>query len=845
MEYTYSAFISYRHLPEDIAAAKAVQRALETYRIPADIRKKTGVRRLKRCFRDQDELPLADDLGSSIEKALQQSEWLVVVCSPSLPGSNWCLREIDYFIGLGRKDHIIPVLISGEPADSYPPQITREDTENESREVEPLAADLRGSLRRQLKSEKLRIAARMLNVNYNDLKKREKEQALRRSLAVVSCVLAAALGFTAYALRQNALLAEERSAAARSATELLIEKSVRSTAEGDLGSGLSYALRAYDGSRLFGTEYDSGVSAAFEAAMYPDLYQQIGRLKDNGVVHGSAELSNDGRLVAFRQADLSLPVFSTVTGEKLYSIRNFGRYWSSAFSPDGRYICRCFPGSADFVLFSAADGTEVLNAALPDGWVVAASRLTADSRIPVLDTAGRTAALYDPFAGKLSVLEGIVLPDTPFSGAVIHRSGLRGAWTDGERIWLADLESGKILRSFEGSLFSIFGDAPDEGPFLRYSLGNANVFLRWDTAEEVLRSGSGSVLSPDGKLLADARGYSGFTVYDAASGEILWEEGFNDSNTVYSVAFADSDTLIASHGQVQVYRVSTRELVYDSGESRASYGYDIAAGRLVMPLRSGGCLISLMPSEEDVLPHKVVESRPSYNPDDIWTTTLYYPLLGNWNGSTFGYFDENGRMVTADTDEPGLFYSFGGETYVIHPVNGIMANFIYISPDGEWQALIRGQDVDIFRAKESPEPVMTIPGTNFDRLCAAIYGNVLVLGSYVENLSLYDLTTGECIGTLDTGAMCQLIQFSRDGRQIITLSGLAKQAAVISMENFAVVMKIPVPDSLYGVNGFTVGFNKEGTEAVVLHPDGHADVGLLVTDLDSLVEKARRYTSAD
>ena len=36
---------------------------------------------------------------------------------------------------------------------------------------------------------------------------------------------------------------------------------------------------------------------------------------------------------------------------------------------------------------------------------------------------------------------------------------------------------------------------------------------------------------------------------------------------------------------------------------------------------------------------------------------------------------------------------------------------------------------------------MTIPGTNFDRLCAAIYGNVLVLGSYVENLSLYDLAS--------------------------------------------------------------------------------------------------------
>ena len=143
MGYTYGAFISYRHLPADIAAAKAVQRALETYRIPADIRKKTGVKKLNRCFRDQDELPLADDLGASIEKALQESEWLIVICSPDLPGSKWCLREIDYYIGLGRKDHIIPVLISGEPKDSYPPQITHDETEEESREVEPLAADIR------------------------------------------------------------------------------------------------------------------------------------------------------------------------------------------------------------------------------------------------------------------------------------------------------------------------------------------------------------------------------------------------------------------------------------------------------------------------------------------------------------------------------------------------------------------------------------------------------------------------------------------------------------------------------------------------------------------------------
>ena len=57
MSYTYSAFISYRHLPKDIAAAKAVQQALETYHIPADIQRKVGRKKLNRCFRDQDELP--------------------------------------------------------------------------------------------------------------------------------------------------------------------------------------------------------------------------------------------------------------------------------------------------------------------------------------------------------------------------------------------------------------------------------------------------------------------------------------------------------------------------------------------------------------------------------------------------------------------------------------------------------------------------------------------------------------------------------------------------------------------------------------------------------------------
>ena len=298
----------------------------------------------------------------------------------------------------------------------------------------------------------------MLNLNYNDLKKREKEQALRRGLVLVSCVLAVAVGFAVYALYKNRLLTEERNATARSATELLIEKSVRSTRDGDRTDGLTYAVRAYDGSRMFDTEYNAEITAAIEAAIYPELCSQIGRLKDNGIVHGTASLSNDGRLAAFHQSDNSLPVYHTVTGEKLFSIRDFGRYWKYAFSPDSRYIFKGAEGDTDYTLYSSADGSTVRAGAVPGGWTISAGRLTLENRIAVTRTEDHAAALFDPLSGDLRMLEGITLSGGSSDLVVIHRGGRRGAWADGSRIRIVDTESGKILSTAEGNLFSIFTD---------------------------------------------------------------------------------------------------------------------------------------------------------------------------------------------------------------------------------------------------------------------------------------------------------------------------------------------------------------------------------------------------
>ena len=841
MEYTYSAFISYRHIPADMDAAMAVQKALETYHIPNEIQKKTGRKKLNRCFRDQDELPLANDLGNSIEKALQESEWLIVICSPDLPASSWCLREVDYFIELGRKDRIIPVLISGEPKESYPPQITTADPEQGGEEVEPLAADLRGNLKQQLKTEKLRIAARMLNLNYNDLKRRERERVLRRGLVLISCILAVVLGFSAYAIYENRLLTNQRNATARNATELLVEKSVRSTKEGEIENGLAYALQAYAGSRLFGDEYDAAVFAALEAAMYPELFSQIGSLKDNGELHSWASISNDGKYIACRQADESLQIYDSITGEKLYTLRNFG--WTGSkgreISPDSHDLLKYTETS--LALYDITDGTELLTLDMPEGWDISSGTLTCRNEIPLYRTEDGAAALYDPFTQTLTPLDGISLSGTGSANRVqIHRSGRRGVWTNGEQIWLVDTENREVLMTLEGYISQWAGGYTDDGLYFRYDAGEEFVYLRWDTLEEVCRSKYDGALSPDGTLLASADGYSGFTLWDVRTGEELWTEGHNKGNTLYSLAFADNDTLIASHEELQIYRISDRTAVYDSGIDRTTYGYDFFAGRLVMCLRSGGCLINLMPEEEDLLPHMTVETREHFDADSLVQTTSLCGLAGSWEGAEY-YIDLNGDFVTADTNGECLVYLFHDEQYCLQPVNGVTANMVYVSPDGTWQAMIRGGEVDIFRAQESPTPVYTIPSNGYDRLCAAIYGDILALGSYVENLVLYDLNTGDCLGSIDAGAMCVGIQFSPDGKHIIALSAMASQAAVASTQNLAVIMRIPVSD-IYSYPSISVGFNEPGTEAIVSYADGHADIGLLYQDLSTLVQKAQSYT---
>ena len=71
----YNAFISYRHSELDSEVAKGLQKALEHFRLPNNLRKLFPKEKWKieRIFRDQDELPIAEDLSDQIQTATYDS----------------------------------------------------------------------------------------------------------------------------------------------------------------------------------------------------------------------------------------------------------------------------------------------------------------------------------------------------------------------------------------------------------------------------------------------------------------------------------------------------------------------------------------------------------------------------------------------------------------------------------------------------------------------------------------------------------------------------------------------------------------------------------------------------
>ena len=195
----YCAFISYRHKELDKNIAKQIHSKIERYTVPKEMREKWGSKKLGKVFRDEEELPVSSNLSESICLALDNTDYLIVICTPDTPESLWVEREITYFLEHHDRDHVVAVLAKGTPETSFPKPLTSitDENGNEIGTIEPLAANLTGvdheHSTSRLKKEVVRLYAAIMGCPFDSLWQREKRQRLHRMLALVSVLAAVAI----------------------------------------------------------------------------------------------------------------------------------------------------------------------------------------------------------------------------------------------------------------------------------------------------------------------------------------------------------------------------------------------------------------------------------------------------------------------------------------------------------------------------------------------------------------------------------------------------------------------------------------------------------------------------
>lgn len=234
--YHYKAFISYSHT--DNAAGESLLRYLENYRVPKRLvgtTTESGAAipdRVGHIFRDRDELPAAEDLTAEVKKALTQSEFMIVLCSPAAAASRWVNREIIEFKKLTGERRILSVILSGEPFASnhdapeqecFPPALRFKLGQNgtlTTTPAEPLAADFRMGGDGQRRGG-LKLIAGLLGIGLDKLVERELQRKMRRVMAVTAVSLMSMLGMGL--LTYDAITARQQAEQHRKDAEGLIE----------------------------------------------------------------------------------------------------------------------------------------------------------------------------------------------------------------------------------------------------------------------------------------------------------------------------------------------------------------------------------------------------------------------------------------------------------------------------------------------------------------------------------------------------------------------------------------------------------------------------------------------
>ena len=305
----YFAFISYKR--EDEKWASWLQHKLEHYKLPSNLNGRTDLPKyIRPVFKDTSELS-AGVLADEIKAALDQSKYLIVICSPNASKSKWVNKEAQSFIDSGRADRIIPFIIDGTPNSGDP---ETECFPLAIREL-PEAKELLGVNIKEMGRDAaaVKVVAHMLGLNFDTLWQRhEKESNYRRFLWLCGILFIAIIGLCIgiYFYSQNQNLLKNQSRYIASVATKLVD-------EGDSYTAIKLATEVLPKNlnhpnRPYTVEAEAALRKCYQghAAIFRGIESPVFALA----------FSSDGSLVASGSMDGMIQLWNVDTGKRVLEL---------------------------------------------------------------------------------------------------------------------------------------------------------------------------------------------------------------------------------------------------------------------------------------------------------------------------------------------------------------------------------------------------------------------------------------------------------------------------------------------------------------------------------------------
>lgn len=507
--------------------------------------------------------------------------------------------------------------------------------------------------------------------------------------------------------------------------------------------------------------------------------------------------SPDGQLLATGDVDRAIVLWQVADGKKLRTLTGHDSWvWSVAFSPIPLHFSFDKEGNSEgYILASGSDDHTVKLWDLRSGeclktfcghnsqiWTVAWSP---DGKTIASGSEDHTVKLWDVRTGEcLRTLEG----HSNWVRSVAFRPTLQGksilaSGSDDQTIKLWDIATGECLQTFHGHTMRVWSIAwsPDGQQLVSGSSDRTLKLWNVNTGEcdRTLRGHNNWVrsvaFSPDGETVASGSEDQTIRVWNARLGhccQILR----GHINWVRSVAFSPNSNLLAS----------------GSGDHTVKF-WDVATAQCNKTLQGYTNRIwsvAFSPNlKEDTEQEYILASGHDDHTIKLWdlqTGQFYKTLVGHTNAVCAIAWSPDGKMIASGSSDRAvkLWDAVTGECR--HTLRGHASRIwsVAFSPDGKF--LASGSEdctVKLWDVRTGQCQQTYTGHTNW--VCGVAFStpdrraieetqaeSFLASGSYDQTIKLWDISTGDCLQTLQGhDNWVWTLAFSPDGNLLASGSG--------------------------------------------------------------------------